>query len=103
MAKTFLDKGTSVRSQIANNFAEWLGKTGRFTAPYGIIVGLHPMKGGKGKARSVTFGVARISDINLLIFTPSYMILRDSRFGEAKCDDIIEVMDVLRVNYKLEI
>lgn len=101
MSKLILDKGQSVRAQIANNFAEWLSETGRFTAPYGIIVGLSVVKAGKGKARSVTFGVARVSDINLLIFTPSYMVLRDSRFGDVRCEDIFEVMDVLKENYKI--
>lgn len=100
-----MTKAPSARETLARDFAIWVSDakyadTGNrvFTAPYGVLEGLE--KG--NKARGVTFGKARISDIHLSIYSPRYMILRDSRYGGGKFTSIDEVKAFLRENYRFE-
>ena len=93
----------SAREKLARDFAEWVAGLRRddgrrvFSAPYGVIEGL--TKTAKGKQRGVTFGVARISDIHLSIYSPKYMVLRDSRYGDSKHTEIETVKAELRDHY----
>lgn len=94
----------SEREIIAKAFASWVSslkwpRSGGpvFSAPYGVIEGLES----GNRARGITFGVSRISDIHLSIYSPKYLLLRDSRFGTAKCTSIEEVKAILRENYRL--
>lgn len=90
----------SERQQMVIDFMMWLSDTKRFTAPYGILDGKGVSKRGMSY-RSVTFGVARVSDITLMVFSTTYMILKDSRFGDAQCKSIQEVKDQLTEWYRL--
>jgi len=60
----------SPREQLQTNLHDWIEmrSSSRFTAPYGVISSLEPVKNGKGKVRTVTFGVARYLDATLFIF-----------------------------------
>lgn len=41
----------------------------RFTAPYGVISSIEPVKNGKGKVRTITFGMARSLDATIYIWS----------------------------------
>ena len=88
----------SDREAVQTELAEWISYTGRFTAPYGVLTGLHAL--GKGFVRSITFGVARISDIHLEIVTPKKFILRDSRYGTHEFTTTEEVKEFLTKHYR---
>ena len=45
-----------------------------FTAPYGIIPGMKSI--GKGKARTITFGIAGYLDAEVLILSPNKITVR---------------------------
>jgi hypothetical protein len=91
----------SERELLARKFAEWVSErrwsSGQrvFDAPYGVIQGLANGK----RERGVTFGVARRADIHLSIYSPKYMILRDSRHGNQRCSDLEAVQELLREWY----
>jgi len=61
----------SPREQLQNNIHDWIEirSKSKFTAPYGVISSLDPVKNGKGKVRTITFGVARYLDATLFIFS----------------------------------
>ena len=61
----------STREQLQNNIHDWIEmrSKSKFTAPYGVISSLDPVKNGKGKVRTITFGVARYLDATLFIFS----------------------------------
>lgn len=96
MTQEFSPRETFTRELVA-----WLSKARRvsggrvFNAPYGVLEGLE--KG--NKARGITFGVARVSDVHLSIYSPKFMILRDSRYGTAKYTDVAELKKDLMQNY----
>ena len=60
----------SPREELQNNLQDWIEmrSKSKFTAPYGVIGSLEPVKNGKGKVRTITFGVARYLDATLFIF-----------------------------------
>lgn len=60
----------SPREQLQNNLFDWIEmrSKSKFTAPYGVICSLDPVKNGKGKVRTITFGVARYLDATLFIY-----------------------------------
>lgn len=67
----------SEREQIQNEIEAFLtgAKTKEgydyFNAPYGIISSLAPFTpGGRGKVRTITFGVSRYLDASVNIYTP---------------------------------
>ena len=60
----------SPREELQNNIHDWIEMRSRskFTAPYGVISSLDPVKNGRGKVRTITFGVARYLDATLFIY-----------------------------------
>jgi hypothetical protein len=62
------------REQIQNDIEEYLGNNKYFTAPYGIISGMESL--GRGKVRTVTFGVARYLDATVYIYSPANIQVR---------------------------
>lgn len=65
----------SKREEVANQIGEWLIlHQDRFTAPYGVIPGF--ANRGKGKIRTITFGVARHLDAVVEIWSPILIRLR---------------------------
>ena len=61
----------SPREEIQKRLVAFLEKrSGFYNAPYGILSGLEPLRGG-GKVRSITFGICRILDASIVIFSPS--------------------------------
>ena len=85
------------RELIQQHLIEWISETGRFNAPYGIL----DSKSADGKYRSVTFGIARITDIEVRIYSPSWFLIRDSRHGDQKCSSLTEVKATLSETYGL--
>lgn len=61
----------SNREAIQNTLVEWLSER-NFTAPYGIIKGSH------GQYRNITFGIARWLDAEIRIYSPTWLLYRDS-------------------------
>jgi len=85
------------RELIQQHLIEWISETGRFTAPYGIL----DSKSADGKYRSITFGIARVTDIELRIYSPKWFLLRDSRHGDSKHDSLEDVKAALTDRYGL--
>lgn len=46
-----------------------------WTAPYGILDGLHHMKSGRGAVRTITFGVARYLDATIFIWSATKLTI----------------------------
>ena len=46
-----------------------------WTAPYGVLDGLHAPRSGKGKVRTVTWGVARSLDATAWIWSPTHIVV----------------------------
>lgn len=63
-------------------------------APYGIIEGTHGSGYGR-KARAITFGVARYIDATILVWSPTYIILKSSRSGQHKFESQQALLDYL--------
>lgn len=56
----------SPREQVQKQLVAFLTENrNKFNAPYGVIEGLKPM--GKGKCRTITFGIARYFDGEIVI------------------------------------
>lgn len=65
----------SEREQIQNEIEDFLNENSSyFNAPYGIISGLN--KVGRGKIRSITFGVSRYLDGEIQIWSPKKIVVR---------------------------
>ena len=61
----------SPREKAQNEIAEFLREhRDYFTAPYGVLTGMTALRRG-GKARNITFGVARSLDASILILSPT--------------------------------
>jgi len=70
----------SPREELANRIADWLdARTNVFSAPYGVIRGLHTPENGRGKARILTFGIAARLDATLMIWSATRMDFRSTR------------------------
>ena len=67
----------STREQLQQRLAEWIGTWQ--TAPYGVLTGIHARQDGPGKYRSITFGLARTLDAELMIWSEKRLDLRSSR------------------------
>ena len=64
----------SARSEIQDQVVDVLSRNRRFwTAPYGVLPGME--KWGKGKMRTVTFGIARTLDATIYIQTPTRIVV----------------------------
>lgn len=67
----------SDREQLQQRLAAWIGTWA--TAPYGVITNLRLRMDGPGKYRSITFGLARTLDAELMIWSEKRLELRSSR------------------------
>lgn len=71
----------SPREALQVRIAEWLMARPRtFTAPFGVLTSLQTI--GKAKVRSITFGIARTLDAQLIIWSEKRLELRTSRGDE---------------------
>lgn len=67
----------SPREEIQAQIVGWLGAhKEKFNAPYGILPSLEPIKNGKGKVRTVTFGQARWLDATVFIWSPKFFTVQ---------------------------
>jgi len=64
----------SEREQIQQDIEDYLEGNDYFNAPYGVLSGLQSC--GKGKVRTVTFGVSRYLDATVYIFSPTNIEVR---------------------------
>jgi len=67
----------SPREELQQRLSTWLESW--TTAPYGVISGLRLRMDGPGKARVITFGLARTLDASLFIWSPKRLELQSSR------------------------
>lgn len=71
----------SPREQMQEDLAAWIETWA--TAPYGVLPSLKPREdGGKGYARTITFGLARTLDATLWIWSAKHLDLQQSRDGD---------------------
>jgi hypothetical protein len=63
------DAQRAVAGHLLDHYEFW-------SAPYGVIEGL--VSTGRGKARCITFGVARLLDAEAWIFSPTKLVVRGS-------------------------
>lgn len=64
----------SLREQAQQQVVEYLHTTSvRWTAPYGVTEGMQNI--GKGKVRTITFGVARLLDAEVKIWSPTKLVI----------------------------
>jgi hypothetical protein len=67
----------SPREAIQNRLVEFLtDNPNSFNAPYGILSGLDALPNGKGKVRTITFGVSRYLDATICIWSPNRIQIR---------------------------
>lgn len=67
----------SARSDIQDQIVDTLSRNRRFwSAPYGVLPGME--KWGKGKVRTVTFGIARSLDATIYIWTPDRLTVHSA-------------------------
>jgi hypothetical protein len=64
----------SDREKLQLDIINWMQETGKFTAPYGILDGMENF--GRGKVRTVTFGIARTLDAHMKIVSTSDIRVR---------------------------
>lgn len=65
----------SPRAELAERIlTRLISNSEKWTAPYGILDGLRD--GGKGKYRTITFGVARYLDATICIYSPTRIEVR---------------------------
>ena len=62
----------SPREELQNELFAWIENRthSKFTAPYGVIASLDNIKNGKGKVRTIAFGIARSLDATIFIYSP---------------------------------
>lgn len=67
----------SEREQFVNQLVEKIKAIREWTAPYGILTGLHSNalahQKAAGKYRSITFGVARYLDAEVRVYSKTYI------------------------------
>lgn len=67
----------SAREKVQQKLVEFLSSNlNKFNAPYGVIEGLQPF--GKGKVRTITFGVARYLDATIMIYQENNISINGS-------------------------
>ena len=86
----------SPREQLSNELAAWITEKG-FNAPYGVIEAVEKLP--RGAIRTITFGVSRVSDCYMKIFSTTNIVLRDSRYGDAVLKSGEEVKEQLKEWY----
>ena len=92
----------SEREVFTNDLANKIRELRRWTAPYGIIVGLST--GLTKKHRLITFGIARLLDACVRVYSSKYLILESegplARFGDSvKFTSEQELLEFLKSNY----
>ena len=95
----------SPREQIQAQIVGWLNAhKDKFNAPYGVLPSLDPIKNGKGKVRTVTFGQARWLDATVFIWSPNHLTVQAAgpasvRFGYLtqfnNVNDVLTALDDL--------
>lgn len=78
----------SNREQLQHELAAWLEVWQ--TAPYGVIAGMHTPENKRGKARTLTFGLARTLDATLYIWSAKCLHLKSSRTPEDMTFDSVD-------------
>lgn len=63
----------SIREQLQSDLVDFLEKSGKFNAPYGILPGMKNFA--KGKIRTIEFGVARYFDGTIQIISPNCLTI----------------------------
>lgn len=81
----------SPREQTQQDLISWISETGRFNAPYGILESVSDDK----KYRSVTFGIARITDIEVRIYSAKWLWINDVRHGATKVGSLDDLKALL--------
>ena len=81
------------REELQDEVCRWALEQ-QFTAPYGILASKATSVGGRSY-RSITFGYARTRDFEVQIYSPKFMVLRDSRDGNSKYTSMSDLMDAL--------
>lgn len=67
----------SPREICQTKIVEFLEKnSSRFDAPYGVLSGIDPIKNGRGKIRTITFGVARYLDASIDIWSEKRIVVK---------------------------
>src|SRR5271168_2649163 len=92
----------SEREDFTNELANKIRELHRWTAPYGIIVGLST--GLTKKHRLITFGVARLLDACIRVYSSKYLVLESegpmAQFGDSvKFSSEQELLDFIKTNY----
>ena len=64
----------SEREQIQEQLEQYLSENEYFSAPYGVLTGLESV--GKGKVRTIAFGVSRYLDATILIWSKNKISVR---------------------------
>lgn len=87
----------SAREALQERIYQWLvERSSTFTAPYGVLTGLRAI--GRAKVRTITFGMARTLDAELVIWSPKRLDLRTSR-GDATFTSEDDFYAYARANY----
>ena len=72
-----ISKKMTAREEIQHRLADWMQTW--TTAPYGVLTSLYSREDGPGKARIITFGLARTLDATLFIWSAKRFELKSSR------------------------
>lgn len=64
----------SEREKTSEQIEDYLEGDSYFNAPYGILPGIEPL--GRGKIRTIAFGVNRYLDATIRIYTPKKIVVR---------------------------
>jgi hypothetical protein len=90
----------SEREAISNTIEEFLNGSNYFDAPYGILSGLEAV--GKGKVRTITFGVSRYLDAVIYIWSPKRISVKGRGGLAYKFDGEYKSADELINKFKKE-
>lgn len=69
-------------------------KSKNFNAPYGVLIGREVNKKGV-KYLTITFGRARTLDATVEVYNKNFMILRTSRHGRQRFDNLTNLQEFL--------
>lgn len=86
-------------SRTAQAIESWARGNPRLTAPYGVLSSEGRSSSGR-RYWSVTFGVSRISDVEVRVFSPNFILIRDTRFGNVQVKSLDEALTRLRAHYE---
>ena len=67
----------SQREDLTRRIVLWLQERQQtFSAPYGVLDSLKPVDGRSGYFRQITFGIARIMDATIDVWSPTNLVVR---------------------------